>query len=312
MLAVPGKVPADDSGYGVEFKWDGVRAVAYLGAGEVALYSRNDRDITATYPELVALTELAGGRELVLDGELVALDRAGRPSFELLQNRMHVRQPDRRLLAETPVRYYVFDVLARDGESLLRRPYLDRREVLAGLRLDSGDGVITTPPFYRGNADAVLAASDQHGLEGVVVKELASTYEPGRRSAAWIKVKNTRMQAVVICGWKAGQGRRQDSIGSLLLGVQTDEGLRFAGHVGTGFTQTMLRELHGQLTELARSDSPYAAPIPREHARDAHWVQPLLVGEVQYSEWTGDHRLRHPSWRGLRPDKDPAEARVLT
>jgi bifunctional non-homologous end joining protein LigD len=303
MLAVAGKLPADDTHYGVEFKWDGVRAITYVDQDEVSLVSRNDRDITNTYPELVALADLTDGRRMVLDGEIVALDAAGRPSFGVLQNRMHVRQPNPRLLASIPVRYYLFDVLELDSEPLLRSPYVERREILAELRLDGGP--IATPTYYRDNAATVLAASNEHGLEGIVVKRLTSIYESGRRSAAWAKVKHAHMQEVVICGWKPGQGRRVGTVGSLLLGVYADQGLQFAGHVGTGFTQAVLDDLHRQLAPLARPDSPFADPVPREHARDAHWVHPRLVGEVEYTEWTSDHRLRHPSWRGLRPDKDP-------
>jgi len=166
-----------------------------------------------------------------------------------------------------------------------------------------------TTPWFRGGGRQVLAASVQQGLEGIVAKRLDSPYQPGRRSEAWIKVKNLRTQEVVIGGWKPGQGRRADTIGSLLLGVRTDDRLVYAGHVGTGFTDAALRDLADRLAPLRQRTSPFADELPRPDARDAVWVAPSLVGEVEFGEWTRDRRLRHPSWRGLRPDKEPAEVR---
>jgi bifunctional non-homologous end joining protein LigD len=154
-----------------------------------------------------------------------------------------------------------------------------------------------------------MTASRQAGLEGVVAKRLASVYLPGRRSPDWRKVKHVRMQEVVIAGWRPGQGRREGGLGSLILGVQGPEGLQHAGGVGTGFTGRMLDDLAARLAPLARSTSPFAHELPRAETRDARWVEPRLVGEVVYTEWTPDGRLRHPSWRGLRPDKRPEDVR---
>ncbi|MDQ1586083.1 MAG: bifunctional non-ous end joining protein LigD, partial [Actinomycetota bacterium] len=160
----------------------------------------------------------------------------------------------------------------------------------------------------EGDGSAALAASEAQGLEGVVAKRRDSVYEPGRRGAAWIKAKHVRMQEVVIGGWKEGEGRRAGGIGSLLIGVHDEEGrLLFAGHVGTGFTARMLDDLAATLRKLERKTSPFDDEVPRSHAKDAHWVTPKLVGEVVFTEWTGTNRLRHPAWRGLRPDKDPAD-----
>ena len=304
MLAVlREQLPPDAASYAYEFKWDGVRAVVYVDGGRPRVLSRNDRDVTGSYPELRDLAESQGSRQLVLDGEIVAFDASGRPSFEALQSRMHVTNTAqvRRLMTQTPVTYLVFDLLHLDGRSLLDEPYAERRRVLESLGLSGPSW--QTPPHFEGDGDAVLAASLQQGLEGVVAKRLDSAYVPGKRSEAWLKVKNLRTQEVVIGGWKPGAGRRAGAIGSLLLGVPGPDGLAFAGHVGTGFTDKMLRDLETQLAPLARDESPFATTVPREHARTAKWVDPVVVGEVVFGEWTREGRLRHPAWRGLRPDK---------
>jgi len=243
----------------------------------------------------------------VLDGEIVALDANGKPSFESLQARMHVTNPAqvRRLVTQVPATYFVFDVLYLDGKSLLETPYVERRRILESLQLSGRSW--QTPPHFEGDGDAVLAASKAQGLEGIIAKRLDSRYYPGKRSDCWLKVKNLRTQEVVIGGWKPGEGRRAGAIGSLLLGVAGTDGLEFVGHVGTGFTDRMLRDLESELAPLARTDSPFATPVPREHARNARWVEPRVVGEVAFGEWTREGRLRHPAWRGLRPDKSADE-----
>ena len=309
MLAVlRDKVPRDDAKWGYEFKWDGVRATAYIEGGRARLLSRNDKDVTAAYPELRELGESLGARQMVLDGEIVAMDEQGRPSFGALQPRMHQRQAAqvRRLMKEIPVTYLIFDVLYLDGRPTIDLPYTERRALLESLKLSGPSW--QTPPWFEGGGAAVLKASNEQGLEGVVAKALDSRYFPGKRSDCWLKVKNLRTQEVVIGGWKPGEGRRANLIGSLLLGVPNKKHeLTYAGHVGTGFTEKALRELGEELKPLQRDDSPFADTVPREHARGAHWVDPQLVGEVRFGEWTRDGRLRHPAWRGLRPDKSPDE-----
>jgi bifunctional non-homologous end joining protein LigD len=295
-------LPHDDDRYGWEFKWDGVRAIAYASGGRLRLLSRNGNDITASYPELGVLAEQVS-IPVILDGEIIAI-RGGRPDFGLLQSRMHVRRPPGQLIREAPVHLYLFDLLHADGAMLLAMPYTERRERLEGLGL--GEGPVRTPPWYRGEGADVRAASVANGLEGVVGKPLASAYHPGQRRD-WIKVKNIRHAEVIIGGWKPGQGRRADTIGSLLLGVPDGGQLRYAGHVGTGFTQAMLADLARRLRTLRRATSPFATQVPAEHARGAQWVQPRLVGEVAFTEWTADLVLRHPSWRGLRADKEPGD-----
>jgi bifunctional non-homologous end joining protein LigD len=296
------EIPDDEEAYGWELKWDGLRAIAYVEDGKVRLVSRNDKDMAASYPELAVLAERVGV-PVILDGEIVALTD-GRPDFGLLQSRMHVQRPQDRLLRAAPVQYYVFDLLHRGGESLLPRPYSERRARLTELGLDAEP--VRTPPWHRGSADKVLAQSIAKGLEGVVGKPLDSAYHPGQRRD-WIKVKNVKQQEVIVGGWKPGEGRRADMIGSLLLGINDGGQLRYAGHVGTGFTQDMLTDLAEQLAPLGRDTSPFGTNVPTSAGRDARWVEPRLVGEVAFAEWTSDGILRQPSWRGLRIDKDPAD-----
>jgi len=298
------QLPADEDRYGWEFKWDGVRAIAYVSGGRLRLLSRAGTDMTASYPELGAL---AGQVRVpvIVDGEIIAI-RDGRSDFGLLQTRMHVRRPPGRLLAGTPVQLYLFDLLHADGQSLLGVPYTARRDRLDGLGLNTGP--IRTPPWYPGGAADVLAASAAHGLEGVVGKLLGSAYHPGQRRD-WIKVKNIRHTGVIIGGWAPGQGHRAGTIGSLLLGVPDAGQLRYAGHVGTGFTQAVLTDLARRLGPLHRATSPFTTPVPAPHARSAYWVHPRLAGEVAFTEWTSDLLLRHPSWRGLHPDTNPGDPR---
>jgi bifunctional non-homologous end joining protein LigD len=258
--------------------------------------------MAASYPELDVLADRVR-TPVILDGEIVAL-RHGRPDFGLLQSRMHVQQPDDKLLRAAPVSINVFDVLYQGDESLLKLPYTERRDRLAGLGLDADP--VRTPPWHRGGAAEVLAESIAKGLEGVVGKPLDSAYHPDQRRD-WIKVKNVKQQEVIIGGWKEGAGRRAGMIGSLLLGINDGSALRYVGHVGTGFTQDMLAELMRELAPLARDSSPFGTAVPAQHVRDAHWVEPQLVGEVAFAEWTTEEILRQPSWRGLRIDKNPGD-----
>ncbi len=309
MLAVAGELPpvSEEERYSYEMKWDGIRAVTYVEHAAVRVLTRNDRDVTSSWPELEDTARAVAGHDVVLDGEVVAFED-GRPSFGLLQQRMHVTNPAqvRRLMGEVPVSYLVFDLLWLDGESLLKRTYDDRREILDSLGIDRP--AVLVPPVFVGSGNDALHASQEAGLEGVLAKRRDSIYEPGRRSRAWLKVKNFRTQEVVIGGWRPGAGRREGRIGSLLVGIPDADGrLVYAGHVGTGFTDSVLDDLGARLRRLARRTSPFSEPLPRMDSRDAHWVTPNLVGEVVFGEWTRDGRLRQPSWRGLRPDKSPAE-----
>ncbi len=305
MLATPAReLPAGHQSWAAEFKWDGLRAVAYVSHGGLRLRSRGDRDITLTYPELASMAGLAGGHQLILDGEIVASGDDGRPSFAALQRRMHVARPTAGLAAAVPVTYLVFDLLHLDGQALLRDPYARRRARLDDLGL--AGPAVGVPPSFPGAGEAVLAASLAHGLEGVLLKHLDSPYLPGRRSPLWLKIKHARIQDVVIGGWTPGHGHRSPLLGSLLLGVQAPAGLQYCGKVGTGFTQADLHDLTRALHALEQPASPFASPLPPVLARHAHWARPVLAGQVSYTEWTPAGRLRHPAWQGLRAYTDPA------
>jgi bifunctional non-homologous end joining protein LigD len=307
MLARPGELPTDDGGWAYEMKWDGLRALAYIGGGQVRLLSRTGQDITGGYPELRGLGAAVGKRQAVLDGEIVAMGEDGWPDFERLQQRMHARPAMvPRLTESVPVTYLAFDLLHLHGRPLLDEPYRTRRALLEELALQGPRW--QTPPSFTGETGAdVQAVSRQHGLEGIVAKRLASRYEPGKRTGSWLKIKNLRRQEVVVGGWKPGEGKRAGRFGSLLIGVQDAGGLEYAGHVGTGFSQQALDMLWERLTPLRRATSPFAGEVPPEHARRAVWVEPELVIEVAFTGWTSAGRMRAPSYQGLRLDKDPAE-----
>jgi bifunctional non-homologous end joining protein LigD len=303
-LATTSELPDDDAGWAYEMKWDGIRAIGYVEGGRVTLLSRNDRDVTSTYPELRRLGEALGSTQVVLDGEIVCFDEHGHPSFGRLQQRLGVTSAaqTRRLASTHPVVYIVFDLLHLDGVSTLALPYTERRARLEGLEL--AGPAWQTPPALDGAGRDLLDATKEQGLEGLIAKRSNSPYQPGRRTRDWLKIKNIRDVEVVVGGWHPGEGRRKDTLGALLVGIPDDDGLRYAGKVGTGFSDAVLRDLEKQLSRLERKTSPFL-DVPRKDAKDARWCSPTLVGEVAYSSWTDDRRLRHPRWRGLRPDKSP-------
>jgi bifunctional non-homologous end joining protein LigD len=303
MLASPSDYPRDEESYAFEPKWDGIRALAYVEGGRATLRTRNLVDVTGQYPELARLGERLKGHDALLDGEIVAFDERGLPSFQLLQARLGVTTPRvaHARASDVPVVYLVFDVLWHDGRDAMRLPYEERRRILESLPL--GGDVVRLSPSVVGSGRALLATP---GLEGVVAKRLGSLYEKGARSRAWLKIKEQRRQEFVIAGWTTGRGARRGRIGALLLGVRDEPGgaLRYAGSVGTGFTDRMLDDLERSLLPDVRVQSPFAAPIDK---KDAVFVEPRLVCEVEFTEWTRDGRLRHPSFKGLRDDKDPAD-----
>jgi bifunctional non-homologous end joining protein LigD len=309
MLALPGSPPPGRlAEWAVEMKWDGVRALAFIENGRLRLVSRTGKDISATYPDLAALGGAVTGAQALLDGEIVAFTD-GRPDFEALQPRMHVSSADAafRLSSTIPVSYLAFDALQLDGVALTARSYFERRKTLDTI-ISNGPRWLAPPNFPGPDLDAVRAASVANGLEGVVVKRLDSVYEPGARPGSWLKVKNQLTQEVVVVGWKPGQGNRAGLVGSLLVGVHSDTGaLVYAGHVGTGFSDPVLRMLTRRLDALRRPDSPFDGPVPAEYARPAVWVEPRLVIEVTFDRWTRAGRMRAPAYRGLRDDKDPAD-----
>ncbi|WP_341998543.1 ATP-dependent DNA ligase [Microbacterium sp. LWH7-1.2] len=315
MLATaadPVRARQDARGWGepawVEMKWDGIRAVGAWDGQRLRLYARSGNEITHRYPELTAVDAGLGAEPCVLDGELVALEPDGRPSFPLLQTRMNLEHAGdiARVARRTPVRYYLFDVLTHDGDDLTDLPLQERRDVLESVAAASVESITVQPVFD--DVDAALDTSVQLRLEGIVVKDPASRYLRGARSESWLKVKNTRTQEVVIAGIRPGKGGRSSTFGSLLLGIPGSEGLQYAGRVGSGFSDSTLAVLLKKLTPLRTDENPLVG-VPALDARDALWVRPELVGEVEYGEFTPGGILRHPRWRGLRPDKSPAEVR---
>jgi len=309
MLARLAELPRDDGGWAVEVKWDGVRAIAYCRPGRIELQTRNLNVVTAQYPEVRRLTRALGSRDAVLDGELVAFDENGKPSFERLQQRIHNTDPNvvRRRMESHPVVYVIFDLLYLDGRDLTGEPYSRRRELLEELEL-SGESW-QTPGHSVGHAKELLAASKEQGLEGVMLKRVDSTYAPGKRTGAWLKVKNVSRQEFVVGGWTPGEGRRKNQVGALLVGYFEEDGgepvLRYGGKVGTGFTESDLAALTARLATLERKKSPFGAgPKPPKGAR---FVEPCLVAEVEFRELTKEGMVRHGAFKGLREDKPAVE-----
>jgi bifunctional non-homologous end joining protein LigD len=309
MLALPGSPPPGRlAQWAVEMKWDGVRALAFISGGRLRLVSRTGKAISGTYPDLAGLGGAVTASQALLDGEIVAFTD-GRPDFEALQPRMHVSSADAayRLSSTIPVSYLAFDALHADGVGLTSLSYLERRKILDTI-ISNGPRWLAPPNFPGSDLDAVRAASVANGLEGVVAKRLDSAYEPGARPGSWLKVKNQLTQEVVVAGWKPGQGNRTGLVGSLIVGLHSSSGaLLYAGHVGTGFSDPVLRMLTRRLDALRRPDSPFDGPVPAEYARPAVWVEPRLVIEVTFDRWTRAGRMRAPAYRGLRDDKDPAD-----
>jgi bifunctional non-homologous end joining protein LigD len=305
MMARAGELPRDADAWGFEIKWDGVRAIAHSEPGRLRLWSRNLNLITDRYPELSRLNRALSHHRAILDGEVVAFGPDGRPSFGELQKRMHVGSESavRRFARDAPVTYVLFDLLWLDGHSLMEVGYAERRARLAELQLNGERW--QAPDHVVGHGAQLLVASAEQGLEGIVAKRLDSPYEPGRRSPSWIKVKNVERQEVVIGGWMPGEGRRRERIGALLVGVTEDDGrLRYAGRVGTGFTESELDRLAALLGPHVRDTSPFDGSGPKP-PRGAVFVAPRFVAEVEFREWTQGGQLRAPSYKGLRDDKAP-------
>ena len=308
MLATPTPTVPTGPGWAWEMKWDGVRALATVDGGRVRLVNRSGGDISHRYPELRALGLALGSTEVVCDGELVVFD-GPRPDFQLMQRRIHVdgERDIRRLATELPVVFVIFDLLWLDGHSTMTLPYSERRRLLLGLAL-SGPAW-QTPPHEVGDGSATLAVIEQFGLEGVVAKRLDSPYEP-RRSRAWMKWKRLLQQEFVVGGWLPGTAGRTGRIGSLLVGYHDEVGdpaLRYAGRVGTGFTDAELARLEATLAPLRRDSNPFAGTSIGKVPKTAVFVEPRLVVEVRFSEWTSGGSIRQPAYLGERTDKAASE-----
>lgn len=307
MLAVAATtLPTDADQWGYEMKWDGMRVLSAVEGGRVRLTSRRGNEVTDRFPELRGLGEAMGAREAVLDGEVVALDDAGRPSFERLQPRMHVSSAAkaRQLAGQNPVALMLFDVLWLEGHLVTARSYRERRQLLEDLQLAGPHW--QTPPTTYAEGPRVLETAQELGLEGVVAKRVDRPYRPGERSEAWRKVKVTAGQEFVVGGWLAGNGRLAGRLGSLLVGHHDGPGgpLLYAGRVGSGINDSTRAELEAILAPLRRDHPPFVA-TPR--LPDPVWTEPELVVEVAFHEWTSAGVLRAPRFRGIRDDKDPGD-----
>ena len=289
MLAkLSGSLPADDTDWGYELKWDGVRLLAYVEHGHVRLLTRNALDATDRYPPLAGLGRQFTG-EAIFDGEVIAFDAEGRPDFQSLQQRAG------------PPSYMIFDVLWLNGRSCQAETYRARRQILQDLTL-TGDNW-ATPDWVAGNGQAMFEASAAMRLEGIVAKRLDSPYEAGKRTGAWLKIKHHQRQEFVIGGWLMGLGKRANRVGALLIGYYRDGQLIYAGKVGTGFNDQSLDELDRLLSARVRSDNPFEGRPPQQ----SRFVRPDLVCEVEFTEWTSNGQIRHPSFKGLRTDKQSSQ-----
>ena len=306
MLARTGPLPRDEERYGFEVKWDGIRALLYDDHGHLHLQGRNFTDFTPRYPELRALAgELgAAARRARRRGGGAGDD--GRPSFELLQTRMHLASDSavRRRMKDVPVTYVIFDLLYLDGHSTMPLAYEDRRDLLEQLELEGPNWRTPGVPPRRGQRAARRDRSARRGGRRGQATRLLRT-SPAARSSGWIKVKNVDTQDVVVGGWTPGEGGRASTLGALAVGVMEDDRLLYAGKVGTGFTESTLASVQRELQSRARDDSPFHGRQPPKGTR---FVEPDLVASVEFREWTKSGTLRAPSFKGLRPDKDPAEA----
>lgn len=288
MKAAIGRLPHDDEHWAYEIKWDGYRTIVFVDAVErtVRVQSSGGLDVSGTYRELAGMWRDLNASSAVIDGEIVVFADDGRPSFEALQRH------------DTQVVFQAFDVLAVDGTDTTALAYEQRRTLLADL-LDTGANW-TVPAHRVGGGAELLAATAERGLEGVMAKRLGSTYQPGRRSPNWRKVKNRVTVEVEIGGYTRGSGNRASSFGALLVGRRDPEGvLRFAGGVGTGFTQRRLGELLAALQALATDACPFVPEPPREYRRDAQWVHPSLTARIEIAEFTNDGLVRHASFVDL-------------
>ncbi len=312
MKAGPGQLPAANGDWGYEIKWDGMRVVAHLHAGDdqptVRLQTGNGNDATVSFPELHGLEVLLDGFDsLILDGEVVAIDPDGLPSFPLLQQRMHVSDPTdaRRRAVNVPVSYAIFDVLHINGQDTMRLPLRDRRQLLEQIVDDGEHWRITT--MHTEDPAGLLATVTERGMEGLVAKQLSSLYQEGKRPAAWIKIKPRHRQEFVVGGWSEGRDGNTGNLGSLLIGYMDGDDLIHCGSVGSGLNDSSRREWLARVSEHELPAQPFVNHVDRKSGRTFHWTEPTYVVEVAFHNWETDGHLRHPVYLGLRTDKTPAE-----
>ena len=293
QLALLVDAAPEEAGWIHEVKYDGYRIGCAVARGQATLWSRREKDWTAQFPEIAAAAAKLPVRSALLDGEVAAVLPDGRTSFQALQNAF---AGGRRNLV-----YFVFDLLHLDGEDLAARPLLERKAALAEL-LGDGVGPIRYAPHVEGSGAAVFREACRLGLEGIVSKRADHPYRPGR-GGGWVKTKCILRQELVIGGFTDPEGAARDAIGALLVGAHEAGALRFAGKVGTGFTNAQARALRARLEKLETRECPFTPRPAGWLGEHAHWVRPELVAEVAFTEWTGDGHLRHPSFQGLREDR---------
>ncbi len=303
MKAVTGTMPTSDA-WAYEIKWDGMRCLTAV-AEDVTAYSSRGNDISHRFPELAGLVDACSGMDVVLDGELVAMDEKGLPNFGRLQGRMHLDRPHdvQRRRHEIPVVFVAFDLLHLDGNDITSLPFDDRTNLL-GQVLQPGP-TWQTATVHLTDGEALLAAVAERGMEGVVAKRRSSAYLPGRRSPDWVKVKARRRQEFVVGGWMSGEGARAGSMGALLVGYHDTQGLRFAGRVGSGLGDASIAGLLGVLDSTDTGGSPFVDEVAPVRGRALTFTDPQVVVEVEFGEWTADGHLRHPVYLGRRSDADP-------
>ncbi len=305
------QVPPDDENWAYEIKWDGMRALAFVEDGTLRLQTVNGLDATNRFPELGGLAAAIAPHDAVLDGEIVTFDEHGVPNFGLLQPRMQARNGvvalDRAV--SQPVFYVLFDILMLDGDDLTEQPYEALRKALLDL-VPAGPHWKVSEGWIGGGAD-LLEVMRERRMEGLIAKRLGSRYEVGRRSRNWLKLKVRQQQEFVVGGWLPGEGARAAHFGALLIGYHDRSAagspLRYAGRVGTGFTEHELGRMLAELRARETDQCPFDPPPPRPVERHAHWVRPELVVEIQFGEWTKDGILRHPAYLGQRIDKAAAD-----
>ncbi|MGB0120436.1 MAG: non-homologous end-joining DNA ligase [Solirubrobacterales bacterium] len=311
MKAKLAEAPAASDEWATEIKWDGVRAIAFCEPDGLRLQGRRLNDITGLFPEIAPLADVPEAEGTILDGELVAFDEYGIPDFQRIQKRLTRSE---RKSKPMPSRSYaatfvIFDILQADGQDLRSLPYRERRAELESRHLHGRSW--QTPDYLVADIESTLEVTAEQGLEGLVIKRLDSSYHGGRAGSDWLKLKNRYRQEFVVGGWTEGKGAREGEIGSLLLGYWTQregegERLVFAGRVGSGFSEGDLTAIRDDLHGFERESSPF---LDLTDVTGAHFVNPLRVVEVEFSEWTHDMRLRHPVFVGMRRDKDPGEVR---
>ncbi|MBW3588532.1 MAG: non-homologous end-joining DNA ligase [Actinobacteria bacterium] len=307
MMATLGEKPFDSPDHLFEVKWDGVRTLAFCEGGRTRLFARSGREVTHQYHEFSDLHTRLKVKEAVFDGEIVAMDERGRPSFERLQSRINLQRDTdiRRGIATVPLELVIFDLVFADSEWIGELPLVQRIEQLPS-SINFGEGVLHSEGIPD-QGTALFEAAKEKGLEGIVAKKTQSIYVPGRRTKDWIKIKVTKRASVVIGGLSPGEGSRGSSFGSLMVGAFSEDGLQYLGNVGTGFTDRTLGVLISKLAELESAKSPFME-TPR--IKGVRWVKPTLVAEVEYRELTNALRLRAPSFKGLRDDITPEQCRL--